>query len=263
MALTITAAVNLATNPPRVLLTVDTTGYVGSTLVIYRMVGSTPTPVRSAETTPAIGDVTWVGYDYEAPFGQAVTYQVVIFTGGVSVASATSASTLVDETNAWLIHPGDTSLSIKLSGLRELGTRKRQITQSVQRVLGRADPIVMADARSTVEASFKLGTSTLADVDAMAAVTASGVPLLLNIPVSYGWGVTYEWCAVGDLDEARVVTQVGARPNRLFTATYIVVARPEGNLLPPRTWANVLSEEASWSSLLTHRATWQAVLLGA
>lgn len=262
MALTITPTVELSHEPPRVLLTLDTTGYVGDTLEIYRVEDGTLTIVRDSETTPDIGDVTWIGYDYEAPYGTAVTYQVVVFASGASVASATSSTTTVNETSAWLVHPGDPSLSVELLGLRQIGARKRQITQSVQRVLGRADPVVTADARSGVESSLSIGTSTLAQSSALADLIADGTPLLLNIPASLLWGVTYEWVALGDAEEARVVPQVGARPHRLHTIPYFVVSRPEGDLAPQRTWADVVSESASWTALASARATWANVLTG-
>lgn len=262
MAPTITPTVELSHNPPRVLLTIDTTGYVGDTLAIYRVEGSESTIVRDSETTPDIADVTWIGYDYEAPYGTAVTYQVVVFASGASVASATSSTTTVNETSAWLVHPGDPSLSVELLGLRQIGARKRQITQSVQRVLGRADPVVTADARSGVESSLSIGTSTLAQSSALADLIADGTPLLLNIPASLLWGVTYEWVALGDAEEARVVPQVGARPHRLHTIPYFVVSRPEGDLAPQRTWADVISESSSWTDVLTTRATWANVFTG-
>jgi len=262
MALTITPTVEVSHDPPRVLLTLDTTGYVGDTLEIYRVEDGTLTIVRDSETTPDIGDVTWIGYDYEAPYGTAVTYQVIVFASGASVASATSSTTTVNETSAWLVHPGDPSLSVELLGLRQIGARKRQITQSVQRVLGRPDPVVTADARSGVESSLSVGTSTLAQSSALADLIADGTPLLLNIPASLLWGVTYEWVALGDAEEARVVPQVGARPHRLHSISYLVVARPEGDLTPQRTWADVVSESASWTALMSARATWANVLTG-
>ena len=262
MALTITPTVELSHEPPRVLLTLDTTGYVGDTLEIYRVEDGTLTIVRDSETTPDIGDVTWIGYDYEAPYGTAVTYQVVIFSAGTTVASATSSSTTVSETSPWLVHPGDPDLSVELVGLRQIGARKRSITQAVQRVLGRSDPVVTSDSRSDVEGSLQIGTSTLAEITALVDLVADGTPLLLNVPASLLWGVTYEWIALGDLDEARVVAQVGARPHRLFSASYLVVARPEGDLLPQRTWADVISESSSWTDVLTTRATWANVFTG-
>ncbi len=263
MALSITPTTDLASNPPRVLLTLDTTGYTAYTLEIYRILDGVQTAVRSAETTPDIDDVTWVGYDYECPYGTAVTYQVVVFDGSTSIATATSASTTLSETSPWLIHPGDTDLSVELTGLRDLGSRKRQITQATQRVIGRADPVVVADARASVDSTMRVGTSTLAEATAVSAILDSGTPLLLNIPPSLLWGVTYEWIAAGDSEETRVVPQVGARPNRLITIPYLVVSRPEGDLLPTRTYADVLTEAASYSAVLASRASYTALLLGA
>lgn len=261
MALTITPTVDLSNNPPRVLLTVDTTGYVGDTLEIYRIVSGVSTIVRDSETSPDIDDTTWVGYDYEAPYGTACTYQVVVFASGASVASATSSTSTVNETSPWLVHPGDPSLSIELTGLRQIGARKRAITQAVQRVIGRSDPVVIADSRAAVESSLQIGTTTLADNTALLALIADGQPLLLNVPASLLWGVTYEWVALGDAEEARVV-QTGARPNRLHTISYLVVSRPEGDLTPQRTYADVLTEAASYSEILATRATYTALLVG-
>ncbi len=262
MAVSITPTTDLGNDPPRVLLTIDTTGYTAYTLTVYRILDGVFTTVRSSETTPDIDDVTWVGYDYECPYGDEVTYQVVIFDGSTTVASATSSGVTLSETSPWLIHPGDTDLSVELTGLREIGERKRPITQTVQRVIGRSDPVVISDSRSGVESSLKLGTATLAEAAAVASLTADGTPLLLNIPPSLLWGVTYEWIAVGELSETRVVPQVGARPNRLFTMPYTVVGRPEGDLLPTRTYADVLTEADSYSTVLAARATYTALLLG-
>jgi hypothetical protein len=110
---------------------------------------------------------------------------------------------------------------------------------------------------------MRVGTSTLAEATAISAILDSGTPLLLNIPPSLLWGVTYEWIAAGDSEETRVVPQVGARPNRLITIPYLVVSRPEGDLLPTRTYADVLTEAASYSAVLASRASYTALLLGA
>lgn len=260
MALSITAIPSAGNVPPRVALTVDTTGYVGYTLQIFRVDGSSQVLVRDSETTPDIGDVTWLGFDYEAPFEATVTYQVVVYDGANALASASSASTSLDVTAAWLIHPGDPDLSIPVE-VKKFGERRRSIDQSTQRVIGRSDPVVTTDTRGTVETSIEIATSTIAEADAVHALLADGQTILVNVPPSWNWGVTTEWAACGQTVEARVV-DVGSRQHRVITVPYVVVSRPEGDLAPLRTYADVLTEASTYAQALAQRATYADLLVG-
>jgi hypothetical protein len=260
MALTITPTTQPANTPPRTLLTVDTTGYTGKTLASWREIGGVQTPVRDAETTPDIEDVTWVGYDYEAPFGVSCTYLVVVYDGSVSLTSAVSAAVSLAVTDVWLIHPGDSSLSVQIT-VKELGERKRGAPRSAVRVLGRSTPVVTTGARMSVQSVVAVYTTTLVELDGVHACLADGQTLLLNIPDSLGWGVGAEWVSCTETGEQRVVP-MGQRPQRVTAVPYVVVERPEGDLLPSRTWADVVAEAGTWADLLASRATWLDVLLG-
>ena len=260
MALTIVATTQPGNTPPRVFLDVDTTGYTGLTLSIFRVLGDTQTLVRDSETSPDIADIQWLGYDYECPFGTPVTYQVVVYDGATAVASAVSSAVSLDPSGVWLIHPGAPTRSIEIE-VKDLGSRKRSVTQSTQRVLGRSDPVVTTDARSTVESVLAIYTDALDDLTAVHDILADGQTLLLNIPPANAWGVTAEWIACGDSEEQRIV-EIGSRPHRVTSIPYAVVARPEGDLAPLRTYADLLGESASYSAVLAARATYAAVLTG-
>ena len=171
----------------RVLLTIDTTGCVGDTLAIYRVEGSESTIVRDSETTPDIADVTWIGYDYEAPYGTAVTYQVVIFSAGTTVASATSSSTTVSETSPWLVHPGDPDLSVELVGLRQIGARKRPSPKPSSASSDAPTQSSPPTVAATSKAHSRSAPAPLAEITALVDLVADGTPLLLNVPASLLW----------------------------------------------------------------------------
>ena len=263
MALTVTPTVELAHNPPRVLLTIDTTGYVGDTLAIYRVEGSESTIVRDSETTPDIADVTWIGYDYgrptapPSPIKSSSSPQAPPSPpppapappsprprrGSSTQATPTSQSsarrTAPDRRAQTLHHPSRPARPRTLRPRRHLrqSQRRRRLTPDRhQHPRPRSPPSSTSSPTAPVAAQRPR-------------LAALGSDLQNGSPWATSTG-------------ARVVAQGGARPHRLFSASYLVVARPEGDLLPQRTWADVISESSSWTDVLTTRATWANVFTG-
>jgi hypothetical protein len=99
---------------------------------------------------------------------------------------------------------------------------------------------------------MSLVTDTLADRDELWALLEDGTPVLVNIPPSLGWGVTYEWAAIDEVAETSIV---GNSETRRWVLPYVVVDRPTGALTVTWTWAGVIAGYTSWSDVLATYGT--------
>lgn len=248
--------------PPRVRLDVTITAGTGVSVLITR-VGSDgrAQPVRMADPADLVGSTVWVGYDYEAPYGDPVTYTATVtYLNPGMVVAVVMATTTLAVSDVWLIHPGIPSLSMVLSKVKALGDRARPVGRGVFQPFGRADPIVVTDGRrKAVQSQLSIRTSTLGELEDIIALTADAAVLLLNVPGALGWGVGAEYISLGDLSEVRE-TSLAAYPCRLISAPYLVVARPIGGSQSLRTWVDVMAYDATWADVLSGRATWLEVL---
>lgn len=252
MPITVTA--QPTNSPPRVQINV--TGLTDATTTIMRNDPDGRTrPVRAAEPA-TLTSGTWLGYDYEAPFGMAVTYTSLPPT---NPAETSNADTLTVP-DVWLVHPGvpDVSVRVDPQHVMTLDDRSRTARAAVLQPLGRATPIVVSETRSSVQSGLTVITDTLTDRDAMWAVLAGGSALLLNVPPSLDWGVTWEYVSIGDVSESYVAG--GASESRIFALPYTVVDRPIGSLQAQWTYAGLLGKYTTYGDTLAHYATYADAL---
>lgn len=236
--------------PPRVKL--DATGLTGTSVTIVRVDpdGRTRT-VRTAEPgTLTSGAGTW--FDYEAPYGQPVTYRTT------DSSPVTAAPVTLNATSVWLIHPGvpGRSISVAAENVGSVEPRARAARAAVMQPLGRNTPIVVSEPRGASTFGWTFLTETLGQLDAVWTLLADGSALLLNIPPAFGWGLTWQYVNVGDAQENDIAG--GNVPARVWSMSLQVVDRPIGSQLAQWTYATLLADPlmVSYADVQTRFATY-------
>ena len=236
--ITVTPTVELSNVPPRVRLNVADTGtpaFTSTTITRLNPDGTT-SPVRTTDggPVPISGGIGLV-YDYEAPYGQAVTYSSVETPANVTAPVTLSA------TRPWLIHPGVPSLSRQIMfGRGSFATRTRPAKKAVYWPMGRSTPVTIGDgARKSVQSQLVLQVTTQGELVGLQSLFADASVLLLNIPAGLGYNFSTCYVDCGDTEEAfasPVLTETYATVSMPFT----VVARPAGGTQSQRTLADLL-----------------------
>lgn len=259
----LTATPEPANVPPRVLLNLNVAdlGPVPTTATIQRRDPDGRTRLVRAADPATLTAGVWQGYDYEAPFGAAVTYEA---TAGAAV--VVSGAVTLDVQTVWLVHPGVPEISVQLlsDNVRALSfaTRARPTSRSVFTPLGRTYPLVVTSgARQAPQTELVVRSLTLEQLDALVQILADESVLLLNVPPSLRWGIDHEYISVGDLTENRLGLW-GSHEARDVVLPYLVVDRPAGGLQAQFTYADVLANHASYSEVYSRYASYSALLAG-
>lgn len=236
--------------PPRVQL--EATGLAGTTTTILRLDpdGRTRT-VRTAEPATLTSGY-WLGFDYEAPLGAPVTYRTTDTT------PVTAGPVTLDATLIWLVHPGvpARSISILPELIGQVDPRSRAARSGVMQPLGRQTPVVVSEPRASSTFGIRFLTETVADIDRVWTLIADGAALLLNIPPVLGWGLTWQYVNVGDV-QAEDIGGI-ASGARVWTFPLTVVDRPIGAQLAQWTYATMLTDNtlASYADVMTKFGTY-------
>lgn len=256
MTATITAnAVVLTAPPPHVELTVA--GMAGTTVTISRVdAAGNRFPVRTANPA-TLTSGGWVGFDYEAPFGQSVKYSAKSDTADTAVSSHVT----VNMGQPWLIHPGIPALSQQVDVVT-LGDRTTDTNQGVHVVLGRADPVVITDGvRRSPTFDLTLRTGTLSDEQALTTLLADASVLLLQVAYGSTDRTFYGWVGIGTVVQSNVVDWFGTQYlSWLLPCTVTDV--PSGLLQATYTWADVIAQYATWADVIAAKATWRDLIAG-
>lgn len=255
MSAALTATVDTASTPPRVLL--DVTGMAGATVTITRTdpAGNTVT-VREADGAALVAGAFTV-YDYEAQYQVANTWTATSDTAD----SASDTATLA-VTQPWLIHPGVPSLSRAVQ-VAQRGDRTRDTSTGVHTILGRADPIAVSDgARKSATFPLTLATSTLTEEADLTALLADASPLLLQIGYSGVDRAEYCWVSIGQVVQSDAVDWFGNEHSH-WTLPCTVVAAPTGSQQAERTYADMLADFATYADTDAAYATYHDLLVDA
>jgi glycerophosphoryl diester phosphodiesterase len=244
----LTASADAANLPPRVLLSLS--GSAGATATIVRIdQDGNSTPVRTANPATLAGGA-WLGYDYEAPYGQPVTYVSTPNTGP----ALTSNPVTLNVTVPWLIHPGIPSLSQPLTVVT-IGTRTRTVNQGVFTVLGRPNAVTVNDgARHNPTFPLTIRTAALDDEDALLDLVGDGSALLLQVVYPNITRTRYEWVSVGDMDEDNPIGWFGSDFTQ-WTLPCTVTDPPTGLQQSQRTLGDLAAEFTTLASIKTAYAT--------
>jgi hypothetical protein len=256
MTITVTPTVEAGNLPPRIRLNI-TAGTETSTVVVRNNPDGTTTPVRTDTGVPLpISGGVGLLYDYEAPFGQPVSYS--------SLESPTTVSNQVtlDIAQPWLIHPGVPALSMPIS-LRpgSLVEETAPVKQGVFYPMGRTTPVVVTDgSRKSSQGPWSSPPDRWTSWTRSAHCSPDLGPLLLNIPDGMGAGFPPSYIAVGDVKLTRWTDTV-IDANRDVTLPFTVVDRPIGGSQSSRTYADLL-DFTTYAQLTADYASYTTLLAG-
>lgn len=251
MTVTLTATPEPDYTQPRIRLDVNdeaVTPITSVTITRQDASGRTAT-VRTSDGGPlTVSGGVAIVWDYEAPFGEPVTYSTDV-TGGPT------ATTQLNVPDVWLIDPGVPSRSMAVPVVVDLGERTRMVNQGVFQILGRSTPIVVTGGpRSAPGGTLTVRTETSAQREALIQLLSGANPLFLNVPPDTQWGVDSCYIAIGDATESRTL-DYGPFPWREWSLPYQVIARPGGGTQSAVTWA-VVGAQYTWGELAATGLTW-------
>lgn len=249
-ALTVTATEQPGATPPRVRLDITASGTptVTSVAVTRTNMGGRAFPVRTADggRLPVSGAIATI-YDYEIPYGTAVTYSVE-----AAGASAVTASALLSVTVPWLVHVGVPARSTTVDFRAETNDEEMWgVEQGVFPILGSDTPVVISGGvRYAPESTLLLRTDTPARKAALRQLLSDGSPLLLNVPPLMGAGLETCYISVGPVRQRRR-SNLGTDPHRVTELPYRVVSRPAGGSQALITWQSIYDDygQPTWQEL--------------
>lgn len=202
--------------------------------------------------------------DHEAPFGIAVAYSIVIRNADGTTASTRSSTPvtlqLADVNEAWLKDPGNPQRNLRVL-VQRAPDWQRPIEQSVQRVRGRRNPVILSGIRGGLEGELAIWTRSNEERQALHLLLDSGNTLLWQ--AAPGMGAADMYVSVAEVAEARVGV-LAQEPWRAWTLPLIQQDMPVTlgvNGSGGRTCQDVLTEFATCADLLDVYATSEDLLL--
>ncbi|MEU5900542.1 hypothetical protein [Streptomyces venezuelae] len=241
---------------------------VGQSISVYRVgVDGVRTLVRGPsgllDKEPITSDLMIVE-DYEAPLGAALYYRIELWPDGATTPSTRTSDTVTitagDPNWAWLKDPGAPQRNRRFLISRP-PEWQRPIEQSVYRVKGRRNAVVLSGVRGGLEGDLALWTQTDEERAGLHWLLDSGNVLLWQ--AAPGMGVADMYVTVAQATEARV-GGTAMEPWRAWTLPLTETDMPVTTGLggsAGRTWQDVLAEFDTWAGLLTTYASWEGVLL--
>lgn len=257
MAITVTPTVDLVNVPARVALAVSASGGETSTTITRLDADGTTSTVRTADGNPLpLSGGVGTLYDYEMAYGTLVSYS------SLETPANVSTQVEVDQSAAWLIHPGVPALSQPLDLLPgSLIDETYTVKQGVFYVMGRDTPIVQSDgARKSAQSQLVHLVSSSSERDAIRALISDAGVLLLNIPPSLGYDFDTCYVAISDVKFTRL-TDVVVDDYRTVTMPFTVVTAPVGGTMAQRSYADLLNY-STYSQLNAAYGSYVALLTG-
>jgi hypothetical protein len=178
---------------------------------------------------PVENDAVWA-YDYEAPLGVTITYQVLIgllVTGSGWVWStwtAADATVELDTQQWWLKHPTEPDLNAEVT-LNSLPSAYREARQGRQRALSGSSMVVVSDGYDAPSGEVTFLLEEQEEQEAIDALIEADVPLLLQGPPENFW--PDRWVRLGSQTRARAADRGWIEPV-LDTYPWVEVPRPDG-----------------------------------
>ncbi|MFJ4488321.1 hypothetical protein [Streptomyces diastaticus] len=240
---------------------------VGYTITIER---ETPdakrTPVRGAAGLIVDQPITrelLVIEDHEIPMGLPVRYRITMTSpAGLrnTRSSALVTVSLPDRNLAWLKDPGNPQRACRVM-VQQAPDWQRPIEQTIHRVRGRRNPVILSGRRGGKEGDLDIWTRTDEEREALHLLLDSGNVLLWQ--AMPGLGVSDMYVQVAEVTEART-GGTAAEPWRAWSLPLTEVDQPVAlgvNGAGGRTWQDVLSEFATYADLLDEYSTLEDLLL--
>lgn len=202
------------------------------------------------------------------------TVGVVEVTPAVTpVAFLETTSVTLTITEAWLIHPGQPTLSVSLSGAnwRDTGLNvdsasSQQNTSraatTLHQPVGRTRTVAVASGnRLEEEWTLVLIAPTLDDRTDVRAITNDQTPLLVRSPASFNWDLTDGYYAIGDVAYDRMTANL-TQPYRRITLPLTPSDPPVVRVNVDRTWADVVEQNIDWDEVKFTYESWSDLVLG-
>jgi hypothetical protein len=248
-----------------ILRELDTT----TTMTVYRVLSDGSTAlVRGRDgllDDVALTTDTATYQDYEAPLGVAFYYRIEFYstsTGLLTSVRTTGTMTLsVDDANyAWLKDPIHPQLNMRVL-VQKAPDWGQPIDQSVHRVRGRQNAVILSGVRSGREGDLVVSTQTDGEREALRYLLASGGVLLWQS--APGMGEPDVYVSVANSAAPRV-SPYAPEPWREWTLPLTEVDRPTGGVAGSATWTvqDVAIENDSVVTLLSRYKTVLDLALG-
>lgn len=256
MTVTVVATPDPTNFPPRMQLVVTATTEKSATVTRLNGDGST-VPVRTSDGGPlTITGGTATFFDYEMPFGVAVSYSSLESPASISSQVAVTVS------KVWLIHPGVPGLSMPINLMPgTLQDETYAVKQGVFVVQGRTNPVVISDgSRKGPQSQLVVVTETVDEKVELQALISDVSALLLNIPAGMATGFDTQYIQIDTVKASRF-TEVVIDGWRSFTLPFFVVDRPAGGSQAQRSYVDLL-QFASYQALQAAYPSYTALLAG-
>ncbi|MFG3585141.1 hypothetical protein [Streptomyces sp. NPDC047990] len=202
--------------------------------------------------------------DHEAPLGVLLYYYVEIYNASGGFASSRSSVgtmlTLADINECWLKDPGNPQRNLKVV-VQAAPDWDQPVQQSVQRIRGRRNAVVLSGVRGGLEG--ELAVSTRSDEERLALRLLLGSGNILLWQASPGLGVDDMYVAVGGVKEGRV-GRLAQEPWRTWTLPMTAVDMPVTTAVngsAGRTWQDVVTEFDTCADVLVVYGTCEDLLL--
>ncbi len=247
------ATITATPDPGRARIEVRLDGFPDTPVTVHRVAGGVRRAVRAANPIRPLGGTAFF-FDYEAPFGVGARYEA---SDGTS--TITSSTVTVSTSRAWLKNPAQPALNLPVR-LAEIPARERPRRRVVFEPLGRADPVVVSDVRSTARGQVTLITFTDAEADDLLNTLGGTAVALLQIP---GNRFGSRYLALGNVTEAPLVAKRWVQAAGWETE-WIEVAYPPGGQVGDLSgnWQTLLDEGGTWGTLRDAGGTWLGLLRG-
>lgn len=183
------------------------------------------------------------------------------------------ASVTLTITEAWLIHPGQPTLSVSIDAgtWRDTGLNvdpassqqnNAEAAITLHSPIGRTRTVAIAHGNRLEETwPLVLLSPTIADRDAVRAIIRDQTPLLLRSPASFGWDLTDGYYSVQAVQFDRLTANLKDTYRRI-TLPLIPSDPPVVRIGDDRDWSDVVEENEDWASVVLKYDTWTDLVLG-
>ncbi len=206
-------------DPSRARIGVRLTGFPDIDVIVYRVAGGVRRVVRAGNPVRPLGGTALV-FDYEAPLGGVLSRYEATDASTGAVVSATGS---LETTQTWVKSPSQPALNTAVTFV-DVPSMQAPRRQQVFDVLGRSDPIVASDARSSLRGQLQWRSMAAEETDRILGLLRGSPVVFLQVPAT-PFGERY--ASLGDADVASLFDFQGPVA-AVWTVAYVEVAFPPG-----------------------------------
>jgi hypothetical protein len=242
MAAVLTATLDTASTPYRVVLTITgATGVTSASIVCNESTGARP--VRGADPVVVSGGGA-VAFEYEAPRDVVLTWTATPNSGSPF---SSAAVTVPSDNLVLLLHPGAPATSVYING-DPIVDSSYDMQSSVFNPPGRAEAVYWSTGSNSATGTLMAWTATFADTSNLVNLLRSGFPLRLLAPAAFTSSSPY--LGITSVKVSRA-TRNAWDQTRYVTAEYQVSARPISSLQLLWTYTQLNGTYATYAAMTT------------